>query len=50
MKITKGRLKIDDGDSRKAEEPSSVEDPRGGARAQMGTKEDISSISETRAR
>lgn len=50
MRITKGRLKIDDGDSRKAKEPSSVEDPRGGVRAQMGTKEDISSISEKRTR
>ena len=50
MRITKGRLKIDDGDSRKAKESSSVEDLRAGARAQMGTREDVSSISEKRIR
>ena len=44
MRISKGRLKIDDGDSRKAKEP------RGGPRAPVGTREDISSISERRAR
>ena len=38
------------GDSGKAKEPNSDEGPKGGPRAQVGGREDISSITEERIR